>query len=134
MYQFSRALYRDLQPDLIGGADRRALLTACEATFARLARDRHHFARPARTLFRDVRIWFPIDRQLRVHMVIAWHVDRATAHLDRMIAQGVVPEGAIVRCHALTRAGKACQRDPLPGLDYCPSHQHLEEDRSRTAA
>jgi hypothetical protein len=134
MYQFSRALYRDLQPDLIDDSDRRALLTACEETFERLSRDRHHFAKPARALFREVRIWFPLDRQTRVHKVIAWHVDRATVYLDRMIAQGFVPEGTIIYCHALTRAGKACQREPLPGLNYCPSHQHLEEDRALSAA
>jgi hypothetical protein len=30
-------------------------------------------------------------------------------------------------CKATTRKGKPCQRTPLPGRDYCPSHQHLEE-------
>ena len=28
---------------------------------------------------------------------------------------------------ATTRKGKACQRTPLPGREYCPSHSHLEE-------
>ena len=31
-------------------------------------------------------------------------------------------------CHASTRKGTACQRIPLPGSKYCPSHKHLEED------
>jgi hypothetical protein len=137
MYQFSRAIYRELQGDLLEGPrsdDARELLAACEATFTRLARDRHCFARPARSLFRDVRMYFPMDRQLRVYTVIAWHVDVATEYLDRMLAQGIVPEGAVLHCNALTRSGRACQRDPLPGQGYCPSHQHLEEDRSLTAA
>jgi hypothetical protein len=75
-----------------------------------------------------------MDRQLRVYMVIAWHVDVATEYLERMLAQGIVPEGAVLHCNAVTRSGRACQRDPLPGRGYCPSHQHLEEDRSLTAA
>ena len=114
MYQFSRAIYRELQRDLVEGPrsdDARALLAACEATFARLARDRQSFAKPARSLFREVRMYFPMDRQLRVYTVIA-----------------------VLHCNAMTRSGRACQRDPLPGLKYCPSHQHLEEDRSLTAA
>ena len=28
---------------------------------------------------------------------------------------------------ASTRKGTPCQREPLPGRDYCPSHKHLEE-------
>jgi hypothetical protein len=137
MYQFSRAIYRELQADLLEGPhgdDARELLAACEATFVRLARDRHCFAKPARSLFRDVRMYFPIDRQLRVYAVIALHVDVATTYLDRMLAEGIVPEGALLHCNALTRSGKACRRDPLPGREYCPSHRHLEEDRSLSAA
>jgi hypothetical protein len=30
-------------------------------------------------------------------------------------------------CRAHTRKGTQCQREPLPGRDYCPSHKHLEE-------
>jgi hypothetical protein len=137
MFQFSRAIYRELHEDLLGGPrseNARELLSACEVTFDRLARDRDCFPRPARSLFRQVRMYFPMDRQLRAYTVIAKHVDLATEYLDRMIAQGRLPEGAVVHCKALTRSGRACQREPLPGLSYCPSHQHLEEDRSLTAA
>lgn len=137
MYQFSRAIYRELQPDLLHGPrsdDARDLLAACEATFTRLASDRRCFAKPARWLFREVRMYFPMDRQLRVYTVIAQHVDLATAYLDRMIAEGRMPEGTVLHCNALTRSGRNCQREPLPGLSYCASHQHLEEDRSLTAA
>jgi hypothetical protein len=137
MYQFSRAIYSELQSDVIGGArspEARALLAACEQTFDRLAQDRNHFAKPARWLFREVRAYFPMDRQLRAYTVIVHHVEPATDYLERMLAAGIVPEGAVLRCHALTRAGNACQREPIPGLKCCPSHQHLEEDRSLTAA
>jgi hypothetical protein len=137
MYQFSRAIYRELHPDLHEAPrspHARHLLAACEATFTRLASDRDCFPRPARSLFREVRMYFPMDRQLRAYTVIARHVELATAYIDRMIAEGRLPEGAVVHCKALTRSGRACQREPLPGLSYCPSHQHLEEDRSLTAA
>lgn len=31
------------------------------------------------------------------------------------------------QCHAHTRKGTPCQREPLPCRDYCPSHKHLED-------
>ena len=34
-------------------------------------------------------------------------------------------------CLASTRKGTPCQREPLPGRDYCPSHTHLEETFAR---
>jgi len=36
-------------------------------------------------------------------------------------------QGVPRRCQAMTRKGKPCQRQPLPGSEYCPSHQHLTE-------
>jgi hypothetical protein len=36
-------------------------------------------------------------------------------------------EGVVAPCRATTRKGKPCQRTPLPGREYCPSHSHLEE-------
>ena len=36
-------------------------------------------------------------------------------------------DGSPACCHASTRRGTACQRVPLPGSKYCPSHKHLEE-------
>jgi hypothetical protein len=35
--------------------------------------------------------------------------------------------GEVRQCRASTRRGTPCQREPLPGRDYCPSHKHLEE-------
>ena len=138
MYQFSRAIYRELATDVIdrpgSSANRRALLAACEVTLDRLARDRHQFAKPARSPFREVRIYFPIHRQLRVHTVVTRHVALAIEFVDQALAEGRTPDGSVVRCHAVTRAGKACKRERIPGLTYCPSHRHLEEDRSLTAA
>ena len=39
----------------------------------------------------------------------------------------VGPFGEPRNCRACTRRGTPCQREPLPGRDYCPSHKHLEE-------
>ena len=57
MYQFSRAIYRELSPLIDTGPGTRdghsEVLRACEATIERLATDRHYFAKPARTCTRQ---------------------------------------------------------------------------------
>ena len=57
MYQFSRAIYRELAPQIVApppGADASsnhcAVLRASEEVITRMATDRHYFARPARTI------------------------------------------------------------------------------------
>src|SRR5205085_4065244 len=66
MYQFSRSMYRELaavvvtDPRMGPAENRHCLLERCEAAVERLAADRHYFARPARTLFNDVRTLFPL--------------------------------------------------------------------------
>jgi hypothetical protein len=109
MYQFSRSIYRELAPkiaDTTGAscASRQHILDACEGTMRRLLTDRRYFARPTKALFTELRGHFPIGEQLFVFQVV-----------DR-------------ECKAHTRRGTPCQREPLPGRDYCPSHKHLEED------
>ncbi len=54
----------------------------------------------------------------------------ATSFIEQQVEAGLL-DGGVARCHATTRKGKACQRTPLPGRDYCPSHQHLEQTRDR---
>lgn len=131
MYQFSRAIYRELAPDIIDGpgsaANRRAMLAACETTCERLASDRRYFAKPTRTLFREIRIYFPIEAQPRVYDVIHQHLEVAGGYVDRAIAEGRALDGSVVQCRASTRRGRPCRRDPIPGLELCPSHRHLEE-------
>jgi hypothetical protein len=68
MYGFSRAIYRELADEIIeepksGGhyTNHERVLRACEANVERLATDRQYFARPARTLFRDIRAYFSDD-------------------------------------------------------------------------
>ena len=140
MYQFSRSMYRELAPDVTGdrvasvAINRASLLHDCEAAVERLAADRHYFARPARTLFRDVREYFPMSRQLRVYEVIQRHMALAGEYVDRAAEAGIRLDGVPLSCHATTRRGTACQRVPLPGSQYCPSHKHLEEGLRIVAA
>jgi hypothetical protein len=111
MYRFSRSIYRELAPRVVedpddptGCANKQRVLDACEGALRRLATDRRYFAKPTRTLFTEVRPFFTLNDQLRVYKVI---------HK--------------AECQAHTRKGTPCQREPLPGRDYCPSHKHLEE-------
>ena len=132
MYQFSRAIYRELASDVVeapgSSANRRAVLIACEATCERLANDRD-FARPTRTLFREIRVYFPLQRQMHVYTVIQRHLEVAGGYVERARAEGVSLDGSVQHCRASTRGGRPCRRDPLPGLDHCPSHRHLSEVR-----
>ena len=130
MYRFSRAIYRDLQPYLLKDQLRpelgqRLLLSACERTIERLARDHRRFARPAASLFSDVRALFPVSMQLMVYDVIELHMNNALVYLDEEIAERGSAD--LLRCRATNRKGKACQRVPVTGSDYCPSHRYLEK-------
>jgi hypothetical protein len=134
MYQFSRAIYRELSGEIDGavvGKDARSahahVLRSCEATVERLVGDRHYFARPARTLFNDIRIYFPMTAQERVWKVVQAYLAAAEDWLDRQPKQGYDANGNPLQCRATTRRGTACQRDPLAHNGYCPSHQHLAE-------
>ncbi|HKP88766.1 MAG TPA: hypothetical protein VJT75_02210 [Thermoleophilaceae bacterium] len=132
MYQFSRAVYRELSPmvaeDNESAEARRDVLEACERAFSRLATDRHYFARPSRSLFNDIRMHFPMTRQMRVFRVVDRYMSIATEYVARREKEGLTIDGTPLCCHASTRKGTACQRVPLPGSKYCPSHKHLEED------
>jgi hypothetical protein len=62
VYEFSRAIYRELADTILEDPRARTrenhehVLRACENAVDRLARDRDYFARPARSLFSDVRV------------------------------------------------------------------------------
>ena len=134
MYQFSRSIYRDLVPriDTCGGssertlAARRQVLEACEATIQRLVSDRRYFARPAKTLFTEIREHLVLAEQVGGYMVIERHIQRIEELLDSLPGD-VTLDGQQRNCMASTRKGTPCRREPLPGMDYCPSHKHLEE-------
>jgi hypothetical protein len=107
--------------------NRQRLLEACEAAIRRLAYDRRYFAHPARSLFNEVRMYFPIHEQDRAFRVIDRNIKLAIEFLDRLPDGGAGLDGQPSECRAHTRKGTPCQRTPLPGRDYCPSHKHLEE-------
>jgi hypothetical protein len=133
MYRFSRSMYRELAPQVVedpndqtGCANKQKVLDSCEAAIRRLAYDRRYFARPARSLFNEVRMHFVMGDQLRVWRVIERNMNLALDYMERM-PEGLGLDGQPRQCRAHTRKGTPCQRDPLPGRDYCPSHKHLEE-------
>ncbi|MBM3679043.1 MAG: hypothetical protein FJW96_14375 [Actinobacteria bacterium] len=132
MYQYSRAIYRSIKDSIDPYVDaetrlgyRRAVLRECEATMERLATDPQYFARPDRALFQDIRRYFPITAQARVAWTVREGLAAAVSFVTAQLEAGLL-DGGVARCKATTRKGKACQRTPLPGRDYCPSHQHLE--------
>ena len=133
MYRFSRAIYRELACDIVddinGGphANHERVLRACEAAVERLATDRRYFAHPARTLFADIRVYFPMNAQLRVLRVVERYLGLADEFLRRLPQNGFDAYGNPLQCRASTRKGTPCQRMPLPHNGYCPSHQHLAE-------
>lgn len=130
IYLYSRALYRDLSRMLVRhGAVRpeaaeRVLLACCEHTVERMARDHRRFARPGARLFREVRALFPVHLQLEVYEVIERHIAEAMEYLDQEVAERGGPD--LLRCQATNRKGKGCQRVPVTGSKFCPSHRHLE--------
>ena len=133
MYRFSRAIYRELADEIVGDpclgpqVNHERVLRSCEAAIERLATDRHYFAHPARTLFNDIRIFFPMTSQLRVLRVIQRYLGLADEFLRRLPQNGFDAYGNPLQCRASTRKGTPCQRMPLPHNGYCPSHQHLVE-------
>src|SRR5205823_12424273 len=131
MYRFSRAIFVEIKdlvdphPDTITPQQgRRYVLQCCEATIERLARDPHYFAKPAQSLFHEIRHLFSISNQARVYNTIDRHISAAVTYILEEIERN--GEGT-ASCKATTRKGKPCQRTPLPDREYCPSHQHLEE-------
>ncbi len=135
MYRFSRAIYRELAPYVLESrsdsgreSSHEQVLRECEAAVRRLATDRHYFAKPARTLFCDIRGYFPMSAQAGVRRVVDHYITLA----QRFLAENPVAAYASVcdeppTCRATTRKGATCQRVPLPHNGYCPSHQHLAD-------
>ena len=100
----------------------------------RLATDRHYFARPSRTLFNDIRPYFPMSAQLRVYRVVDRYLTFAGDYLASRPTAVMELTGQKLECRATTRKGTPCQRMPLPRNGYCPSHQHLAETEEVLAA
>ncbi len=132
MYQISRSIYRELEAEIVedrqrgdGPSNHERVLRFCEAAVHRLATDRHYFARPSRTLFNDIRTYFPMSAQLHVHQVVERYMTFAADYFASRPSAVMELTGQRLECRATTRKGTPCQRIPLPGTHYCPSHQHL---------
>lgn len=141
MYQFSRAIYREIADEIIEApesvpqsANHERVLRACERTVERLATDRPYFARPARTLFGEIRWFFPLTSQLRLLRVIEHYVSLVDEFVRNLPNNGLDVNGDPLRCRASTRKGTPCQRMPLAHNGYCPSHQHLAATEELPAA
>ena len=134
MYRFSRAIYRELACEILeepvcpdGTSNHEHVLTACEAAVRRLATDRHYFAKPSKTLFNDIRVFFPMRAQSKVFRIVDGYLGLCREWLKSQPVTGFDPLGNRLECRATTRKGRPCQRMPLPHNGYCPSHQHLSE-------
>jgi hypothetical protein len=134
MYQFSRSIYRELAPLVLDEkhssqkeSNQEIVLRQCESAIERLVTDRRYFARPARTLFADIRPYFSISDLGRVCAITERNVEVAVRFLDQMPHAALGAYGAIRTCQATTRKGTPCRRQPLVASEYCPSHQHLTE-------
>lgn len=139
MYRFSRTIYRELANEILedangGTANHEAVLRACEAAVLRLATDRHYFAKPTKTLFQDIRIYFPMSAQHRVYRVVHHYLTLCQHWLATQPPSGYDLMGNKLECRATTRKGQPCQRMPLPHNGYCPSHQHLAAEMESVAA
>ena len=141
MYQLSRAIYRELADDILedhplqgGPSNHERVLRACESAIRRLATDMHYFAKPTKTLFNDIRIYFPMSSQRRVYCVVDRYLNLAREFIVSQPATGYDLEGNRLECRATTRRGTPCQRTPLPHNGYCPSHQHHAETEDRELA
>src|SRR2546423_5598845 len=95
MFHISRAIYRELAEEIDEGnsdkgcwVNHHHVLAACESAVERMVTDRHYFARPARTLFNDIRIYFPMSSQERVYRVVRRYIEAADGWLAQMPRQG----------------------------------------------
>ena len=124
MYQFSRAIFRDLRPYLATEEAQAAVLEASEDMVERLAFGTAP-RRPARELFRNVRVHVGLEWQLRVRLVIDRYIGLAQTVCEDRRRRGLDAFGRPLPCAATTRHGTQCARRPVDGTGYCPSHRHL---------
>jgi hypothetical protein len=126
VYQFSRAIFRELRPYLATEEAQSAVLAASEDMVERLAYGTAP-RRPARELFRTVRVHIGLESQLRVRCVIDHYLGFAQDVCEERGRKGLDAFGTPLPCGATTRNGTQCARPPVDGTGYCPSHRHLGE-------
>src|SRR5918996_2487719 len=112
MYQYSRAIYRSIKDLVDPYVDsptrlefRREVLEACEQTMERLAADPLYFAKPERSLFQDIRRYFPITAQAEVAWAVQEGVAAAVAFIEEQIESGGARGGG-PRCPGATPQGE----------------------------
>jgi hypothetical protein len=132
MYHISRAIYRELAPDL-APADRAHVLRACEATVDRLVNDRHYFAKPSRTLFNEIRRHLPLSAQSRAFAAIDRHLSETRAYLESSNEAMLELTGIAPTCRATTRRSGLCSHAPDPRTGYCRWHDHLVQEEEHVA-
>ena len=134
MYRFSRAIYRELEDEILEDHPLQSGPTNHERVLQRL-RGRGPPAGHRLALLRQAD-----EDAVQRHPDLLPDV-RAAARLQRrrplpdlrrewlasQPASGYDLDGNRLECRATTRRGTACQRVPLPHNGYCPSHQHLAE-------
>ena len=128
MYRFSRAIYRELANEIVedspgsvtGVTNHERVLRACESAIERLATDRHYFARPARTLFNDIRPYFPMSSQARIYRVIERYIALADEFLARQPMTGYDLAGNPLQCRATTRKGTPVPAHAAPPQRLLP--------------
>ena len=101
-----------------------------------MAYDRRYFARPARTLFTEIRDHFPLADQVSVYMVVERNVNLALEHLEQLPRTtgldgrprqlpGEHPQGharaSASRCRAATTARRTSTSRSCEALDEPPS-------------
>jgi hypothetical protein len=102
MYSFSRSIYRELAPHILederhghdGPSNHERVLRACESAIERLATDWHYFAKPTKTLFGDVRIYFPLQDQMRVYKIVDRYMRFAKEYFATRPATDALPAHA----------------------------------------
>ena len=73
----------------------------------RLATDCHYFAKPTKTLFNDIRIYFPMSAQDRVYKVVDRYMTFAKDYFSTRRRRGYDLAGNRLECRATTRRGHA---------------------------
>ena len=132
MYQYSRAIYRSIKDQIDPYVDHPTQrgVQACRAVRVRgddvAPGARSPVLRPSRpdALPRHPPV-LP-DHRAGARRLGGEAGRHRCGRIHRGATGGRPPRRGISRCKATTRKGQACQRTPLPGRDYCPSHQHLE--------
>lgn len=130
MYELSREMFRALSPGLVPDTrdptrPPRTLLSLCEETVHRIASTPKARRMHASRLFKQVRALFAPGAQAE----LVGRVERAVEDAHRQLVEHTAGRvGGLLRCAATTRRNTPCMREPIPGLRYCPSHRHLEQD------